>query len=240
MKVALSADLNADVLSMLDENASAGYVSGGDSVSQIKALTLCLRAEWFRVHGHVKEREQLSDGSLKYLIGTALGKLLNLDEGSNEYRVTMDLPSGRVSGRLDARTIEGYPVELKVTWGGSKGKPNGQYVEQLVSYMSATSQPVGFLIVAHMVGGGERRFSPSPYLEVFKVEWDYLKEGLEWNIMLESRLSMVLAESLPEESWTHYPWECKYCGYNQDRGGPCPAPKGTKTDMVLERDYVTE
>lgn len=220
------------ILRNLEEKSNEGYTHVEDgSVAQMKALTLCLRQEWYRVHGEGDSipREALTDSSLKWLVGTAFGRLLNTDE----KRITLDLPSGKISGRLDDRHWNTthttyYPVEYKVTWGGKRGNPSSQYLEQLKTYMTALDTDLGELDIFHMVGGGasKKAFSPSPYVETFVMEMERW-ERREWFGILEARLQHVVGDEAPDFPDMHYPWECGYCKYKA--AGICHAPKGTKS-----------
>lgn len=214
-------------------NANYTHVEDG-SVAQIKALTLCLRKEWYRVHGHGEGlvRPNLTDSDLKWMMGTAVGDYLN----TNQLRITWELPSGKVSGRLDDWTVRPspeeiptpfVPIEYKLTWGGKKDDPSSQYQEQLMSYMTALKSPYGELDIFHMVGGGPsgKAFSPAPYLEVFELHMEPW-EMIEWALVVDNRLEKVLAPDPPDFPDMHYGWECGYCEYK--KAGICHAPKGTK------------
>lgn len=221
---------NSGRLALFQERTNRDYVHVEDgSVAQIKALTLCLRKEWYRTHGYGGglERPPLSDGDLKWMHGTAIGDYLN----ATQHRVTWDLPNGKVSGRLDDYHQAIGPIEYKVTWGGKRDEPSGQYQEQLMSYMAALRTPGGELDIFHMVGGGPsgKAFSPAPYLEVFTLhmeEWEFI----EWEAIMDNRLGYVIAGDPPDFPEMHYGWECRYCEYG--RAGICHAPKGTKPEVA--------
>ena len=242
MKTTDRPDLATALLDRALGRDRAGYVSAGTAVAQIKALTLCLRADWYRrqvqsgaLSGKY-EREEDDSSKLKLLLGIGMNKALFGD--GPERRVEIPTPFGLLSGRIDVveeSAVIAVPVpgEAKLTW--SKAKEGSstlepQYREQVAGYALALGSTVGRLIIVHAAGQGGWKVSPV----IFVKEIEFGSEELMgFYDELVDRTRQVLGPTPPSMS-TAYTWECSYCQFSQKRGGPCEAKGSRKTGYFVE------
>lgn len=220
------------------EEDRKGYVSTGNAVTSIKALTLCLRAEWYkrqqREAGERVEEELDLTSRLRISLGTALGRFVN---PVAEVRHELETPCGVVSGRTDLVEFdqgEALPAELKVTWGRSSYAVSHQYVEQLAGYAVTMGVTKGRLYIAYVAGEWGFKIKP----EFRCIEYSWTPDELHgWYEELVRRTGAVVGGVVPSYA-DHYSWECKTCAFNKANGGQCDAEDGKTEGWFMEEETV--
>jgi CRISPR/Cas system-associated exonuclease Cas4 (RecB family) len=218
-------DLATKVLrAALDQSAQKPRSEGW----HVSDLIYCLRKKWFARHGFVGQPE--TDELLSImLLGEGHHGVIE-PKGQGEYSAVLSLEGYDVHATLDiylpGNELFLHPTEIKTTRTSSKKIPtmdSPHYIDQLASYCLAVGDPEGLLIVWHIMGDYSQ--NRNPILKAWEIQFTE-GEMLAWRQELTHRMRTIEGTLPWVDGVNHYGWECQYCPYHQDRGGPCEGGEG--------------
>lgn len=210
--------------------------------THVSDLIHCLRQTWYKRNGYVDNRDD--DGVIKMLLGIGWGEVVQLYK--DETRLVFELNDGTLlHGTMDDNLPE-YglysPGENKLTWYSTKNtldKELAHYVEQLGAYCVMHGKLGGRINILHM-RGDYKGFLAGPKLVVWDVEFTP-KELEDFEDELNRRNKAVKSDIPPGQfSALNYEWECKYCGFNRGKGGPCSGFPGRKSGFFESTNVIPE
>lgn len=190
----------------------------------VSDIIKCRRASWFRAQGYQMGAHS-TQTLLLFLMGQGHHSLLEAARAETKLEAFFD--GIRVTGSVDNMETDDqgpYPAEYKTTR-ASAGKmkvPSEQYVLQAASYAVMEDTNHARIYVIFLLG--DYKGAKLPQIKAWDVYFS-VQELRLWRGEMARRAVMIAGDTLPSLD-EHATWECKYCPYAQDKGGPCEGGEG--------------
>lgn len=199
----------------------------------VSDLVYCLRKSWYQRNGYIGPSNPQDDVIL--LMGQGHhGLIQNCSGIAVELPVELELAGVTVHGTVDLVQAGPLPVEIKTTRSSAKkdvASQSAHYIEQLASYVLALGVTRGRLAIWHLNGDYSKGPASNPQLRVWDVEFERV-ELASWKRELTRRV-IELEDGRPFLP-AHYGWECKYCPFHEDKGGPCAGGPGRELPFFAQ------